>query len=825
MRILLQDFRFACKLFKASPGATFLAVFSLALAIAGTTTIFSVVHTLLLAPSIFKDSRRLVVIWESNSTKGISKTPVAPATFRDWRENSHAFEGLELVAPGSPVTVTGSGLPERANLQYATPGLFKLLGVHPGAGRFFSDSEADFGSQVLLSYGLWVRRYRSDASIIGRNIVVNGEVRTVCGVLPRDFHLFDMETDIWMPIGLPDARSQDRSFRSWLIAVGRLKQNATVASAQAEMDVLSHRIALANPASNKGWTAKIEPIQEAQFGNWKGILYPLWGAVIFVLLISCANVANVLLGRLTARTREIALRVSLGASRRRLIIQLLNEGVLVGLAGGVIGFLLTGWGIQLFEAFAPRNFPLLGSIRLNVTVLLFCLGSAVLSGMLLGIIPALVGTRLDLNTALKRASPSSLGRHHGLFRSVFASVQIALSVALLMGAGLLIRSLLGVLIVDPGFQKQEVITMEMFLSGPRYFVWGPDGVRIRHDVADFYARLLDRTQALPGVRSAAVVSWLPEMGYNTGRRHRMFHIAGQVENGVAGQRIADFNPISADYFETLQIPMLEGRSFQRTDTQASPWVAIVNRAFVQRYCQGESAIGKEITLSDNFDQRSRAIIGVVADVRQDSLEKTPDPEIFVPYQQQPQIAAGHGYQNRVHMNLVVKVKGNPDATVAAIRKTAAQMDANQPIYGVRTMSTVLSEATALRRLHATLVGIFAAFALFLSAIGLYGVVSQSVAERTAEIGLRMAIGATSAKIHRLVFTQGLNLITGGMVGGIAIGFLSDRLLSSFLFEISPYDVGTLTVVWGLLLAVSFFAIWPPAWRAIRIDPIVALRNE
>ncbi len=677
---------------------------------------------------------------------------------------------------------------------------------------------------VLLSYGLWVSRYDKDPSIAGRKIIVNGEVRTVCGVLPKNFHLFDMETDIWMPIALPDARSQDRSFRSWLIAVGRVKPNETLASAQAEMDVLSRRIALENPASNRDWTAKVEPIQEAQFGSWKGVLYPLWGAVIFVLLISCVNVANLFLGRLSARSREISLRASLGATRLRLVIQLLNEGLVIGLVGGVLGSLLIGWGIHLFEALAPSDFPMLHSIRLNVTVLLFCLGTAVLSGILLAIIPAFVGTSLNLNTALKRTARSSLGRHHGWFRSAFAIVQIALSVALLMGAGLMIRSLLGVLSVDPGFRKQEVMTMQIFLSGPRYFLWRPDGVRVHDDVASFYSQLLERVQSLPSIHSAALVSWLPEMGYNTGRRERTFRIIGKTEDVVAGQRVADFNAISPDYFKTLQIPMLEGHSFERTDTEAAPWVAIVNRAFVGRYCRGESAIGKEIAIAEAFDGRPREIVGVVADVHQDSLENKPAPEIFVPYRQQPRIAAGHGYQNRVHMNLVVKVLGDPDATVIAIRKIAAQMDGNQPVYGVRTMSTVLAETTALRRLHATLMEIFAGFALFLSAISLYGVVSHNVSERTAEIGLRLAMGATTAKIHRLFVVQGLKLIAWGMISGLAIGFLGSRLLSSFLFEISAHDPRTLITVCGLLLAACFCAIWPPAWRAMRIDPIVALRD-
>lgn len=825
MRTVLQDFGFACRLFKASPGTALLAAISLALAIAATTTIFSVVYTVLLAPPIFRDSSRLVVVWESNRPKGISKTPVAAATFRDWRESSRTLEDLQLVAPGSPVTVTGSGFPERANLQYATPGLYHLLGVQPVIGRFFSESEMNSGAPVLFSYGLWARRYGHDASIVGRKILINGEVHVVCGVLPKDFHLFDMETDIWMPIALPDAQSQDRSGRSWLLAVGRLRPNETVTSAQAEMDVISQRIARRNPPSNKDWTAKVEPIQEAQFGSWKAVLYPLWGAVTFVLLIACINVANLFVGGLAARSSEISVRASLGATRRRLVIQLLNEGLIIALTGGLLGLLLTGWGIHLFEGLAPAYFPLLGSIRVNVAVLLFCLGTAFLSGILLAIVPAFVGTDFDLNTALKRAARPMLSRHHGPLRNGFAIVQIALSVTLLMGAGLMIRSLLGVLNTDPGFQKQGVITMQVFLSGPRYFLFQPNGVGIHNEVASFYTRLLNGIEALPMIRSVGMVSWLPEMGYNTGRRERTFHIAGQNNDEIAGQRVADLNAISADYFQTLRIPMLEGRGLKGSDTEGTHWVAIVNRTFVKRYCQGQSAVGKQIAIADGFDERLREIVGVVADVRQDSLEKAPDPEVFIPYTQRPRIAPAHGYQNRVHMNLVTWVTGDPDTAVAAIRKIAAQLDGNQPIYGVRTMSAVLAEATALRRLYATLLEIFAGFALFLSAIGLYGVISQSVSQRTAEIGLRMAIGATATRIHRLFFLEGFRLVALGMVSGLGMGFLASGLIRSFLFETSAYDLRTLLTVCGLLLSVAFIAIWSPARRAVRIDPVTALRNE
>ncbi len=825
MSTVWQDLRFAVRVLAAAPGMALLAILSLAVAIAASTTIFSVVYTVLLAPPIFKDPSRLVIIWESNLAKGIVRSPAAPANFRDWRENTRSLEQLELVAPGSPVTVTGSGFPERANLQYATPGLFNMLGVRPVVGRFFpSSEEAASTAPVILSYGLWQRRYAGDRSITSRKIVVNGEVRTVSGVLPQDFHLFDRETDIWMPIALPDARSQDRSFRSWLIAVGRLKPHETLASAQAELNLLSQRIALAHPDTNKDWTTKLQTIQEAQFGAWKNVLYPLWGTVIFVLLISCANIANLFLGRLAVRAREISIRASLGASRTRLIVQLLNEGLLVGLMGGGIGFLLTGWGIHLFVALAPSYFPLLSSIHINVTILLFCLAISLASGVLLSVVPALVGTGGNLNTALKRSGRSAAGRDQTWFRSLFAVVQIALSVTLLFGAGLMIRSFLNVLNVDPGFRKDQVVTMQLFLSGPRYFVWHSDGVRIQNEVGSFYTRLLDKIRPLPGVQSVALVSWLPQT-YNTGRRERTFRILGRWEESAAEGHIADFNAISDDYFKTLRIPLLEGRSFQRTDTARAPWVAIVNRAFALHYWPNESAIGKQILTDGGAGVRPREIVGVVADVRQDDLEKNPEPEIFAPYLQQPQIAPGHGYQNQVHMNVLARVLGNPDSMISAIRKIASEMDSNQPIYGIRSLSSLLADATGLRRLQTTLMEIFAGFALLLSALGIYGVMSSRVSERTVEIGLRMAVGATESSIHRLFFLQGLLLTAWGMSAGLALGLAFSRVLSSFLFAITEHDPATLCAVCGLLLAVSLFAILPPARRAIRVDPIIALRNE
>ncbi len=820
----IRDFRFACKLLISAPGSAALAILSLAISIAACTTIFSVIYTVLLSAPNFKNPNRVVVVWESNPVQGIAKSPVAPATFRDWRENSHSL-ALELVAPGSPVTIAAPGLPERANLQYATPGLFRLLDVHPAIGRFFGDAEENnANAPLILSYGLWQRRFGGNSSVLGEKVVVNGEVHTVLGVLPPDFHLFDMDTDIWMPIAVPDANSQDRSFRGWLIAVGRLKRGETLSSAQAEMGVLAQRIAIAHPATNKNWTAKVESVQEAQFGTWRGVLYPLWGAVLFVLLISCANAANLFLGRLSSRTREISIRAALGASRARLIGQLLNEGLLIGLVAGCLGFLSTGWGIQLFTALAPRYFPLLHSIQPNLAVLLFCVGTALFSGALMAIIPAFIGTRVDLQTPLRRAAPSALGRDHTWFRNIFAALQIALSLALLLGAGLMIRSFLNILKIDPGFKTQQIVTMQIFLSGPRYFVWAPDGVRIQDEVGNFYGQLLDRIKALPGVQRAALVSWLPQMGYNTGRRERMFQIAG-VENARGKGRVADFNAISADYFQALQIPLSEGRTFVPADTENMPWVAIVNRAFVRRYFPKGDAIGERLVTDGGFGERPREIVGVVGDVRQDAPENEPEPEIFVPYLQQPRVASGHGYQNRVHMNVVVRTEGDADSAVSAIRRTAAQMDNNQPIYGVRTMASVLAETTALRRLNTTLIEMFAAIALFLSAIGVFSVISRSVSERTAEIGLRMTVGATSATIYRQLLLEGLRLILPGIIIGLLLSLAFGRVLNASLFHISTYDPGTIFSACGLLIAVAFVAIWPAARRAVNVDPIAALRNE
>jgi putative ABC transport system permease protein len=494
-----------------------------------------------------------------------------------------------------------------------------------------------------------------------------------------------------------------------------------------------------------------------------------------------------------------------------------NEGVVIGFLGGALGLLLTGWGIRLFTALAPGRFPLLHSIHVNVAVLLFCVVVSLASGALLAILPAFIGTSIDRNTVLKRAP---LGRERVWFRSAFAIVQIALTLVLLLGAGLMIRSFLRVLRVDPGFRSDRVITMQAFLSGPRYLLSQPDGMQIREEVGRFYSRLLEQTNALPGVLSTGLVSWLPEMGYNTGRRERGFRIAGESQASVA-----DFNAVGGDYFKTLGIPLLAGRAFTPADSVTAPWVAIINRAFAARYWPAENPIGKQIVTDEQAGGRPREVIGVVADVRQDGLEREPEPELFAPYLQQPRIASGHGYQNRLHWNIVARLAGDADSTIAAIRKIAAELDPTQPLYAVRSMSSVLAEATALRRLHTTLMEIFAGVALFLAAVGIYGVTSGSVMERTAEIGLRMAVGADRHDVYSLFLMQGAKLIFSGLAIGLLLGVAFNRTLSSFLFNTPIYDLATILAVCGLLIGVCVAAIYLPARRAVHVDPISALRCD
>jgi putative ABC transport system permease protein len=816
MSTLLKDVCFAARGLRREPAVAFVAILSLGVGIVATTTIFSVVYTVLLAPPVYRDAGKLVVLWEMNHAKGINRSPVAPATFRDWRQAARSFERLELVAPGSPVTVTGPSYPERANIQYATAGLFSLLGVDPLMGRIFQ-GDANDSNTILITHPFWQRHFGNSVDVIGAKIVVNGTVRTVIGVLPERFSLFDSSTDLWMPISAPDERTQDRNFRSWLVAVGRMNRDTTLRSAQAEMDVLGRGIADAHPASNKDWGVRVDSIQEAQFGSWKSVLSLVSGAVLALLLIACANVSNLFLGRLLRRRRELSIRASLGATRFQLVRQLLVEGLVIAGCGCVLGLLLTGWGISLFVAVAPPYFPLLNSVAIHTPVLLFALTISLLSGLALAFVPALLASRVSSNLALRSGALLSAGRGHARYRNLFAIAQISLCMVLLLTAGLMIRSAAVLTQVDRGFQTDHVITMQMFLAGPRYVQTHADGVHIASEVDRFYDSLLDGIKATPGVDAAAIVSWLPQMGYNTGRRERNLRVDGRSDMSSVA-----FNAVSTEYFKTLRIPLLAGREFSRQDDQNAPWSAIANQAFAQRFWPEQNPIGRQLFIEDD---RVRIVVGVVGDVRQVSPEVSTAPEVFVPFTQQSRVASGHGYQNRVHMSLVVRSANDPRSTVGTIRAVAARLDGTQPVFGVRSMSEVVSDAMSFRRLYTILLALAAAVALFLAAIGVYSVISQSVHERTAELGLRIAVGASAADIYRLIVSQALKLTAAGIGCGLAAAEGLRRVVSTYLFGINGRDPFTIAGVTMLLSVIAAASIMGPAIRAIRTDPVRTLRHE
>ncbi|HVH86711.1 MAG TPA: ABC transporter permease, partial [Terriglobales bacterium] len=771
-----------------------------------------------------KNPDRLVILWESNKAKGIARTPVAPATFLEWRNTNHSFEDLQLVAPGSPVTVTG-GLPERVNIQYATPGLFPLLGVQAVIGHTFSESELRENNPVLVSFGYWQRHFGGNTASIGGKIVVNGAVHILAGVLPPDFHLFDEKADIWLPIKIPDSGSHDYSFRSWLIAVGRLHSGVTLQTAQSEMDLIAAQVAQQHPDSNKDWGVRVESIQQAQFGYWKPILSMLFGTVLLVLLIGCANIANLLLGRLPARTGELAIRASLGASRVRLTLQLLHEGVLLGSVGGILGLLLTVWGARLFITLAPPDFPLLHGIAINRFVLGFCLAISLLSGVVFSLAPAVLGSRMQAAGRSAASTRSTGARAQRRMSSVFVGAQIAISLVLLSGAALMIVSMFNLFRVDPGFRSERVLTMQIFLTGPKYIENVHQGVHIKEPVAVFYRQLVRQIEAAPGTQSVGLVSWLPEGGYNTGRRERGFRIVGTDLDRTSETETALFNIVSPGYFRTMQIPLLAGRYIDESDNESTHWVAVVNSTFVRSHWLGENPIGKQVLSDGGVDEKPREIVGVVGDIRQNTLDQLPLPEIFTSLFQQPTVNFAHGYQNRVHMNLVLKTQADAESAVTAVRKIAASLDGNQPVYAVRTMSEVVSASLAYRTLYTRWLELFAAIALFLAGIGVYSVTSQSVSERTKEIGIRIATGSSRRAILGLFFRQAALPVVCGALCGIFGAQFASRLLRSLLFGVTPNDTLLTIAILLLFTTIAAAAVFIPATHALRMDLNAVLRYE
>ncbi|MCP9495921.1 MAG: ABC transporter permease [Pyrinomonadaceae bacterium MAG19_C2-C3] len=802
-----QDLRYGLRMLVKNPGFTVVAVIALALGIGANSAIFSVVNTVLLRPLPYKDPDRLVMVWEDNTRSGFPRDTPAAANYVDWRDQNQVFEGMAAIADQS-FNLTGIGEPERIEGKRVSANLFPLLGVEPQLGRAFlpEEDQPGGGRVVLLSHGLWQRRFGSDANITGKPLSLNGEIYTVVGVMSPDFQFPSREDELWVPIAFTSQEAASRG-RHYLKVIARTKQGVTLQQAQAEMNTIAARLGQQYPDQNTDLGATVTSLHDHVVGDIKPALLILLGAVGLVLLIACANVANLLLARAAVRQKEIAVRIALGASRLRLIRQFLTESILLSVLGGVVGLLLSLWGVKLLKAFIPENISQVQSVTVDAKVLLFTLLVSLLTGLIFGLAPITQASNFNLNETLKEGGrDSATGSRGNRIRGLLVVTEVAISLILLIGAGLLINSFLRLRNVDTGFRADNLLTMRIVLPTLKY----PDQTRR----TAFYTELVSRIENLPGVQTAAVTNWIPlvQQGDSQG-----ISIEGRPDPGPGKNPVVVTRVVSPDYFSTMGIQLLQGRQFGDQDRVDSPRVIVVSQEMARRYWQGEDPLGKRIkTGGANSPNPWMEIVGVTKDVRQVKLDADPKPQMYVPYTQPVFFQPSH---------LVVRTDVEPRSLAATVRKTVWEIDKDQPVSNISTMEDVLSESIARQRFSMLLLGIFAAVALVLAAVGIYGVMSYSITQRTHEIGIRMALGAQASDVLKLAIGGGLKLVFIGVAIGLALSFVLTRLMSSLLFGVTATDPLTFVAVSLSLIVVALAACFVPARRATKVDPLIALRYE
>jgi putative ABC transport system permease protein len=803
MGTLWQDVRYALRVFLKSPGFTLVALPALALGIGANTAIFSVVNAVLLRALPYPESERLVQLQGVNPQAGITQSNMSVPDFADWQAQAQAFEQLAGFVTGGSLLVVGDE-PERVRGTGVTEEFFPMLRTAALKGRALQRDDSAKGRDpvVVLSYGLWRRRFGADPNVVGSSVTMGGKSTTVVGVMPPGFD-FPAQTEVWVPLALDPA--QERRDNRYLQVVARLKPDASIEQAQTQLDTINQRLSQTYAETNHGWNVRLTNLRESLVGALRTSLLVLLGAVAFVLLIACANVANLLLARATARRREIAVRVALGASRGRIIRQLLTESLLLSTAGGAAGLLLSVWLTELFVAISPANSPRFDEIRPDARVFAFTLGVTVLTGLVFGLAPALAASRTDLNETLKEGGRAgSAGSRRNRARSLLVVAEIALSFMLLAGAGLLIRSFMRLREVNPGLNPDGVLALRVSLLSTKY--------PTAQQKTEFYRQAVERIKSLPGVEAAGGVLTLP-LGGDTFNVGRAFIREGRPmtpeESASAAYLVA-----TPDYFRTLQIPLVAGRAFTDQDTDHSPMVVIVNETMARQFWGGESPLGKRITIWRD-EKFPREVVGVVGDTRP-SLDAPPAPQMYVPYAQDA------GWNS---LSLVVRSRVEPTALTASVRSEIRGLDKVLPIYNTKTMREVLSASVAQQRSSTLLVTAFAAVALLLALIGIYGVAAYYVTQRTHEFGVRMALGAQASDIFRLVVRQGMALAGIGVGLGLVAALALTRAMTTLLFGVKPSDPLTFAAVALLLAAVALVACYIPARRATKVDPMIALRYE
>ena len=811
MQGIAQDLRYGLRMLLKTPGVTAAAVLALGLGIGANTAIFTVVSAVLVRPLPYPDPDRIVAVFENKLDRGIRRQLVSPLDYKTYAQQNQVFDGIAAIR-NQPLVLTGRDLAERIDAASVSPSIFQFLGMRPSLGRAFAADEdlPQKNGIVVLSDGLWRRRFGADPNILDSKLILDGRSYSVIGVAPPGFRLVDSPSELWIPY-TPDPQDLTPSHQGLHIlrVLAHLKAGVSASQAASAMEAIAQRLADANPNTNAGYSVELIPLREQMVGNIVRTLWTLMGAVGFVLLIACANVANLLLAKASARQKEIAVRSSLGASARRIVRQMLTESVLLALIGGILGLALAYWGTAALVEHAPADTPRLKEISLDWRVLAFTLLVSIAAGLLFGLAPALASGRRDLNRALGgsvRGSTATEGRSR--IRDAIVISEIACCVALSTGAGLLIRSFMSLEQVNPGFRPNHVLTMQFSLPPAQY-----SGLKI----AQFYKQLLERVQALPGVQSAGVCRYLPLSGPDVSLN---FYIEGQPRLALADQPRAKFRAASPGYFAALGIPLVRGRLLDASDGEQTPKVVVLNEAAARRYWPGQDPIGKRIIAGEGTEWST--VVGVIANVKHAGLDEETSPETYYHYLQIPPVIISVAEGT---MFLAIRTSVEPAALMPSVRNELRTLDPNQPVFNVRTMDEVLDASLAQPRFRMILLGLFAALALVLVAIGLYGVMAYSVAQRTNELGVRIALGAEPAHIGKLVMMDSLRMAVIGVGVGLAIAAGTSWIISKLLFGIRSMDALSFAAACLVTIVVTLLASFLPAIRAIRIAPAIALRAE
>jgi len=827
----MQDIRYAVRGLRKSSGFTLVAVLTLAIGIGATTGVFSVIDGVLLRPLPYPDADRLISVSNIDRKDPKWSQPVSSTDVAHWRADNSVFEALEFISHPDFVAMSSGGSGERVGVQHVSARVLPLLGIKSFLGTIPAPDVVDKPgfAGVLISYEFWKRHFAGDPNVLGQRMFVDTFSAPIVDVLEPSFDLFGWGTpEVYIVHGEGNPAISGVDDVRWFTSIGKLKRGISIQQAQAAMDVTAGHLAQAFPEAYKDLGVRVEPLQKHLFGWSADVYYVLFGAVGLVLLIACANVANLLLVRGDARRKEIGIRVALGANQKSLIRQVLTESVLLSLVGGFVGLVLSFLGVRVFNVWAPFWLPKTTGIVVDGRVLLFTFCTCVTTGIAFGMIPAYRAVKSNVNECLREAgrSTATVSRHRT--RNTLVVSEIALALVLLMCAGLMINTVIRILRTTPGFNPEHLVTAEVRLTGEKYMDSSTEATSglssILEPVDRFCRQALERTRNIPGVEEVALVDWLPLLE-TPAYASPGFTIVGQSVSTASEKPTVRRQSISSSYFRLMGIPLLRGRGVTEQDTESNAWVVVINEAMARRFWQNEDPVGRSISFDDSPEEKPRQIVGIVGNVHQFSLTTPSEPEVYVSYQQLPTHIMSRWTEARIHKSLIVRTHFASKSLMQGVRRTLSELAPESAVFGISMVDQTVSKSAGLWRFLCQILELVAVIALILALVGIYGVISYSVGERTHELGLRMALGAQPSQVLGLVLRQAMVLSLIGVAIGLAGSFAATPLLAEFLYGVKAYDVPTLVLVSSLLMAVTFGASYVPARHATKIDPMRTLRQE